>query len=149
MSTPDNSARIAENFARQGLMQTLGVSIEEVSPGRCVLSMPITPAVSQQQGFAHAGAGFSLADSAAGYAALSLMPDGADVVSVEVKMNMLRPMVGTRLIATGTVLRAGRQITVVRADIEAEDAAGNRKLVGAVQGTMMAVQAGFRDVVNS
>ncbi len=139
MTPPEIPARIAENFARQGLMQTLGVTIEEVGPGRCVLSMPITPAVSQQQGFAHAGAGFSLADSAAGYAALSLMPEGADVVSVEVKMNMLRPMVGARLIATGSVLRAGKQITVVRADIEAEDADGTRKLAGAVQGTMMTV----------
>ncbi|WP_138465440.1 PaaI family thioesterase [Poseidonocella sp. HB161398] len=139
MSQSPIPPRIARNFARQGLMQTLGAVLEEVSPGRCVLSVPITPAVSQQQGFAHAGLGFSVGDSAAGYAALTLMPEEADVVSVEVKMNMLRPMVGTRLIATGTVLRAGRQITVVRADIEAEDAEGARKLVGAIQGTMMAV----------
>ncbi|WP_108260291.1 ATP-binding cassette domain-containing protein [Mangrovicoccus ximenensis] len=136
------TARITDSFSRQGLMQTLGARIVEVAPGRCVLSMPVGPAVTQQQGFAHAGAGFSLADSAAGYAALTMMPPEMDVVSVEMKMNMLRPMVGLRLIATGTVLRAGKQITVVRADIETEDAGGNRKLAGAIQGTMMAVQPG-------
>ncbi|MBE3640004.1 PaaI family thioesterase [Mangrovicoccus algicola] len=131
--------RIAESFSRQGLMQLLAARIEEVAPGRCALSAPITPAVSQQQGFGHAGLGFALADSAAGYAALSLMPEGADAVSVEVKMNMLRPMSGLRLFATGTVLRAGRRITVVRADIEALQEDGSRRLTGAIQGTMMAV----------
>lgn len=137
-STPEFT-RIAQNFAQQGLMQTLDATLIEAGPGHCVITAPITPAVSQQQGFAHAGTSFSLGDSAAGYAALSRMAADMDVVSVEVKMNMLRPAVGTRLIATGTVLRAGRQITVVRADVEAEDANGTRRLVAALQGTMMAV----------
>ena len=138
MTDSEIHTRIAENFARQGLMHTLGARLEATGPGHCVISAAITPGVAQQQGFAHAGTSFSLADSAAGYAALSLMAPGFDVVSVEVKMNMLRPAVGVRLIATGSVLRAGKQITVVRADVEAEAEDGSRKLVAAIQGTMMA-----------
>lgn len=131
--------RIADNFTRQGLMQTLGARLDAASSGHCVISAPITPMVGQQHGYGHAGLSFSLGDSAAGYAALSMMDPDKDVVSVEVKINMLRPAIGTRLIATGSVLRAGRQIVVVRADIEAEATDGTRKLIAAIQGTMMAV----------
>lgn len=132
-------SRVAASFAQQGLMQTLGAELIEVASGHCVIRAPITPSVSQQQGYAHAGMGFSLGDSAAGYAALTMMAETMEVVSVEVKMNMLRPAMGTHLIATGSVLRAGRQIVVVRADVVSEDAKGDQKLIAALQGTMMAV----------
>ena len=131
--------RIAASFAAQGLMQGFGAVLEQASEGRCRLWAPITPAVSQQHGHAHAGLTFALGDTAAGYAALSLMPDGAEVLTVEIKINLLAPARGRRLIALGEVLRAGRRLSVVRADVMAEAEDGTTRLVAALQGTMIPV----------
>jgi len=128
---------IRDSFARQGLMTTLGARIETLEPGRVVLSLPITTEVSQQHGFAHAGATFALGDSAAGYSALSLMPEGSEVLTVEMKINLITPAAGVRLIAEGEVMKAGRRLTIVRATVYAEDADGNRKASAILQGTMI------------
>jgi uncharacterized protein (TIGR00369 family) len=96
------TASIRDSFARQGMMQTLGARIDHVSPGRVVLSLPIRPAINQQHGFAHAGATFALGDSAAGYAALTMMEPGAEVLTVEMKINLIAPAAGMRLIARST-----------------------------------------------
>jgi uncharacterized protein (TIGR00369 family) len=128
---------ITESFARQGLMTTFGARIDMLSPGRVTLSLPVTPAISQQHGFAHAGASFALGDSAAGYAALSLMPPGAEVLTVEMKINLVAPAAGRRLIATGEVLRHGRRLTVVRATVSAETDDGQRRETAIMQGTMI------------
>jgi uncharacterized protein (TIGR00369 family) len=91
-ASPD--AAIRASFARQGLMQTLDARIDRIEAGRVTLSMPITQAAGQQHGFAHAGATFALGDSAAGYAALSLMETGAEVLTVEMKINLIAPASG-------------------------------------------------------
>jgi uncharacterized protein (TIGR00369 family) len=118
-------------------MRSFGATIQALGAGRVVLRLPITEAVSQQHGFAHAGATFALGDSAAGYAALSLMPPGAEVLTIEMKINLIAPAMGRHLIATGTVVKAGRRLTVVRAEVEAEDADGTCKTVAILQGTMI------------
>jgi uncharacterized protein (TIGR00369 family) len=128
---------IRDSFARQGLMTTMGARIDAISPGRVTLSLPIETAISQQHGFAHAGASFALGDSAAGYAALSLMPPGSEVLTVEMKINLIAPAAGSRLVAIGEVMRAGRRLSVVRATILSEDGAGAARETALLQGTMI------------
>lgn len=137
---PDFAARVRASFARQPLMATIGAVVEEVTPGRVVLRMPVRDDLTQQNGFVHAGAIAALADSACGYAALSLMPPGADVLSIEFKVNMLAPATGDVLVASAEVIRAGRTIMVCRADVFALSGAA-KKLVSAMQATMMVTPA--------
>ena len=94
---PRFETRVRASFAKQGLMGTLGASIARISPGAVDLVLPMSPAVSQQRGFMHAGAVASIADSAAGYAALTLMPPGAGVLTAEFKINLLAPARGIAL----------------------------------------------------
>ena len=133
---------IEDNFNRQGMMHTLGARVEHVGEGEVTLSAPITADVSQQQGFAHAGLTFALGDSASGYAALTLMPEGSDVLTVEMKINLIAPATGIRLWAHGEVLKSGRTLSVTRARIEAEAEDGGRRDVALLQGTMIAVSGG-------
>lgn len=136
--SPETESRIRDSFARQTMMETLGASLSAVGAGRCTISAPILPTVLQQQGAAHAGLAFSLGDSAAGYAALTLMPEGAEVMTVEMKINLMSPALGERLVAEGRVIRPGRRVMVVAADVWAETATG-RKHVAMLQGTMIPV----------
>lgn len=140
MSDTDLQSRIAGNFARQGMMQTLGAELGHVEPGRVVISAPITDALRQQSGVAHAGATFALADSAMGYAAMTKMEPDCDVVSIEVKINLMAPADGERLVAEGHVVRAGRQITVVRGEVLVIRQGESPKPVAVLQGTMMTVR---------
>ena len=133
---PATEARVRASFAAQGMMATLSARLEALVPGRAVIAAPIRAQVGQQHGYAHAALAFALGDSAAGYAALSLMPAGAEVLTVEMKINLLAPAAGERLIATGEVIRAGRRLSVVKATVEAE-AAGARKVVAVLMGTMI------------
>lgn len=135
----DVESRLRGSFARQTMMQTLGATMEEAAEGRVVISAPIAAHLLQQQGAAHAGLAFSLGDSAAGYAALSMLPPGAEVVTVEMKINLLAPAIGARLVAEGRVLRPGRRIVVVSADVFAEGERG-RKHVATLLGTMVPVE---------
>ena len=114
---PDFEAAVRQSFARQALMATLGVAIERIGPGECDLRLPYSPAFCQQNGFMHAGAIASVADSANGYAAYSLAPTDTDVLAVEFKINLLAPAQGTHFVARGRVLRAGRTLTVCQADV--------------------------------
>lgn len=129
--------KIRDSFARQGMMATLGARIDTLEPGRVVLSLPITETVSQQHGFAHAGATFALGDSAAGYSALSLMPEEAEVLTVEMKINLIAPAAGVRLVAEGEVVKSGRRLTIVRTTVYAEDVDCVRKVCAILQGTMI------------
>jgi uncharacterized protein (TIGR00369 family) len=129
--------RVAASFARQGLMATLGARLLDAHDGTARIEAPVTAAVSQQQGLAHAGLPFSIGDSAAGYAALTLLPAEREVVTVEMKVNLVAPGRGGRLVATGRVVRAGRRILVVTAEV-ADDAG---RPVAILQGTMMPVDA--------
>ncbi len=132
--------RIAASFARQSLMTTLQAELLEAAEGRVVIAAPIRPGFLQQQGAGHAGVTFALGDTAAGYAALSRMPEGREVLTVEMKINLLSPATGRRLIATGEVLRAGRRLVVVRAGVVAERD-GATGPVAELLGTMIPVDA--------
>lgn len=130
---------ILDSFARQGLLRTMGARLDRLERGLVVLSMPITPSVSQQHGVAHAGASFSLGDSASGYAALSMMDAGAEVMTVEMKINLIAPAAGLRLIATGEVVKAGRRLSVTRCTVQALAEDGGLRDVALLQGTMIPV----------
>jgi uncharacterized protein (TIGR00369 family) len=118
--TPRNPAYaevVRESFGRQGLMTTLGAQIVHLAPGEVDLRAPFSERFGQQNGFWHAGAVASLADSANGYAAFSLAPAGTDVLAVEFKINLLAPARGAAFLARGRVLRPGRTLTVCAADV--------------------------------
>ena len=130
--------RVRASFAKQTMMQTLGAELESVAEGRVVITAPILSLALQQQGAGHAGLAFSIGDSAAGYSALTVMEEGKEVMTVEMKINLMAPSVGDRLVAEGRVIRAGRRIVVVAADVFAE-LDGARKHVAMLQGTMIPV----------
>lgn len=130
---------IRESFARQGLMKTLGCEINLLEKGRVILELPITPAVGQQHGVAHAGATFAIGDSASGYAALSMMDAGAEVMTVEMKINLIAPAAGKRLFAIGEVVKAGRRLVITRCTVRAEADDGSLRDVALLQGTMIPV----------
>ncbi len=138
---PTRAAKLRASFARQGLMTTFGAEMGALAPGRCEITAPILDLARQQHDFGHAGLTFALGDSAAGYAALSLMPEDAEVLTAEMKINLVAPASGERLIATGRVVKAGRRLTVVTAEVEAE-VDGRRKLIAVLQGSMVPVLPG-------
>ena len=117
IANPDYARAVRDSFDRQGLMRTLGARIVAIEPGVCVIEMAHTPGMTQQQGFFHAGAIGAIADSASGYAAYALMPAGAEILTVEYKLNLIRPALPPTLRAEGRVVRAGRTLTVCRADV--------------------------------
>ncbi|MGH7133180.1 MAG: PaaI family thioesterase [Phycisphaerales bacterium] len=127
---------VSSSFARQPLMATLGARLIEVADGLVRIELPITPAITQQHGFAHAGAVAAIADSACGYAALTKIPPGSEVLSIEFKVNLLAPAAGDRLVATAKVIRAGRTISVCQAEVESFTGE-TRKLVALMQATMI------------
>jgi uncharacterized protein (TIGR00369 family) len=120
-------------------METLGARITQVSPGAVEIVLPVSPAVSQQHGFVHAGAVASIADSAAGYAALSLMPPGAGVLTTEFKINLIAPAVGDRIIARGRIIKAGRTLTLAQTEVFAEKQ-GQEKLAALLTATLMTIE---------
>ena len=136
--TGETRDRISNSFAAQGLMTTLGARLVDIAPGRVSIEAPIRPETGQQQGFAHAGLSFSIGDSAAGYAALSLMPSDREVMTAEMRIHLLAPASGERLVAEGKVIRAGRRIMVVQSDVYAETGA-DRRHVALLTGSMVTV----------
>ena len=135
---PAFESRVRTSFAKQRLMRTIGAEIDEVSAGRVDIRLPFRDDLTQQHGFLHAGTIAAIADSACGYAALTLMPSDAAVLSIEFKVNMLAPAKGDAIVARAQVIRSGRTIVVCRADVYALKGA-DEKLVAAMQGTMMTV----------
>lgn len=134
--TPE--ARIRTSFAAQTMMATLGAELVDITEGRVTIAAPILPGSRQQHGFAHAALTFALGDSAAGYSALSMMPEGQEVLTAEMKINLLAPAEGDRLVAAGRVEKAGRRLIVVSAEVFAETD-GSRRRVALLQGTMVPV----------
>lgn len=132
---PQMQQRIRDSFARQGLMQHLGATLGEIVPGRITILLPLRSEVSQQNGFIHAGALGAVADSAGGYAALTMFDENEDVLGVEYKMNFVSPGVGD-VEAVGTVVRSGRTLTVC--NLEVFDRS-SRKLVAVGQQTLIRV----------
>jgi uncharacterized protein (TIGR00369 family) len=109
-------------------MATLGARLASVTPGEVVIELPWREDLGQQHGVLHAGAVAAVADSACGYAALSLMPAGAAVMSVEFKVNLLAPGRGERFVAHGRVRRAGRTLTVCEGSVRAIDRDDEREV---------------------
>jgi len=136
---PFNPDRVRRSFAKQQVMATIGATIERVDPGAVTIAMPRNTSLTQQHGYLHAGIIATIADSACGYAALSLMPDDAAVLSIEFKTNMLAPADGERFVARGKVIKPGRTIMVCDATVHAVRT-GEEKLVATMTGTMMVVQ---------
>jgi len=134
--SPRVTARIRESFTAQAMMATLGARLVEVAHGRVRIEAPILPGSRQQHGFAHAGLSFAIGDSAAGYSALSVMPEGYEVLTTEMKIHLLAPAKGELLLAEGRVLRPGRRLVIVEADIHAVEA-GQRAHVARLMGTMI------------
>lgn len=130
---------VRDSFARQGLMKLYGAHLVDVAPGRVVIELAPTPELLQQAGSVHGGVVGAIADSAGGYAALSLMPAGSEVVTVEYKINFMRPAVGARLRATGEVIRPGRTLTVARMTCEAGSPGGAFDICALVQATFIRV----------
>ena len=116
---PAFAARVEASFARQAFMGHLGVALAHVAPGEVDLVVPFQPGLTQQHGFFHAGVTATIADSAAGYAALSLFAPGTGILTTEFKINLLAPARGEKLVARGRVIKPGRTLTVCRSDVTA------------------------------
>jgi len=138
-SDPAFEARIQASFAKQGLMTSLGASLVHIAPGMAEIALPATLSVSQQHGFVHAGALAAIADAAAGYAALSLMPPGVGVLTTEFKINLVAPVKGNSVRARGRVVKAGRTLTPAQTEVVAQSATGE-KLVALLTATLMVIE---------
>lgn len=136
--------QVRSSFGQQGLMNTLGASLESISSGSVEIALVPRAEVSQQHGFVHAGAVCAIADSAAGYAALTLMPAEAGVLTAELKINLMAPAIGDRIVARGRVVKAGRALTVAQTEVFAETG-GQSKLIALLTATLVTV-AGREDV---
>ena len=134
---PNFEARVRDSFARQRMMHLLGAELTTVLPGQIEIILPFRSDLTQQHGYMHAAAVAAIADSACGYAALTLMEPAQDVLSVEFKVNLLAPAVGERFVAVSRVLRSGRTLSVCAADVQAMQS-GSGKLIAAMQATMIA-----------
>lgn len=131
--------RVQASLARQGMMQHLGVRLELAEPGRCVLSLPYSDKVTQQQGGFHGGAMGALADIAGGYAGLSLAPPGMEIVTVEYKINFLSACQGGHLQATGHVIQAGKRLIIASAEVLHIGPDGQTRRCAQMQQTLMPV----------
>jgi len=135
---PGYADRVRAEFDKQGFMAFLGAELASIAAGAVEIRLPVRPELSQQHGHAHAGAAWAIADSAAGFAAQSLMAAGDGVVTVELKINLLAPARGEALVARGAVVRAGRTLTICRADVFAVSD-GTETAVATALGTFMRV----------
>lgn len=138
-SNPDFERVVRDSFARQGLMGTIGAWLVAVKPGHVAIELPYSERVSQQHGHFHGAVIGALGDNCGGYAALSLMPPGSEVVTVEYKINFLRPAKGLLLRAEGSVIRAGRTLITTRMDVSILGGEHDG-ICAALQATMMRVE---------
>jgi len=136
MINPSFADEIKQSFAKQTIMGLIGAELARVEPGVIEITLPYRADLAQQHGYLHAGIVTTIADSASGYAAYSLMPPNSEVLSVEFKVNLLRPAKGETFSAVAEVVRSGKTLTVVRADVFAIDRE-RRDLVATMLGTMI------------
>ena len=135
---PQYQARVSGSFDAQAVMQTIDASLTSVEPGRVVIELPYHLRLTQQDGFIHAGISSTIMDSACGYAAFSLMPADAAVLTVEFKINLLAPASGEKFRAIGEVRKPGKSIFVAEANLYALDGS-SEKLIATMMGTLMAM----------
>lgn len=115
--TPSFEARTRDSFSRQGFMAHIGARMGRVEPGFCEIIVDFTPDLAQQHGYFHGGLIGTIADNAGAYAAFTLLPEDASVLTVEYKMNLLAPGDGERLVARARTLRAGKRLSVSQVDV--------------------------------
>lgn len=137
---PSFAEDVARSFVRQPIMSLIGARLSLVEPGVVEITLPYRAELAQQHGYLHAGVVTTIADSACGYAAYSMMPAGSEVLSVEFKVNLLRPAQGETFVARAEVIKAGRTLTVVRANVFGLKANAERELVATMQSTMMCLR---------
>ncbi|MEO8006738.1 MAG: PaaI family thioesterase [Betaproteobacteria bacterium] len=135
-NNPEYAQRVQASFDRQGAMALLGAKLARVAPGECDIELPFKPELTQQHGYFHGGIIGTIADSAGGYAAFSLMPADSSVLTVEYKMNLLAPGDGDLLIARGRVVKAGRTLVVTQIDVFVSKA-GSETLCATLLETLM------------
>ena len=140
-ASPKVRKRVQDSFDLQGLMSHLGARLAHIGPGRVHIVLPVRPELTQQHGYVHAGATSTstIADSAGGYAALTLFDEDSEVLTVEYKINLLAPAAGDHLEAIGTVLKPGRTLTVCQLEVYGVQTDGTRKLVANGQQTLIRV----------
>jgi uncharacterized protein (TIGR00369 family) len=136
---PDFDRRVRASFARQQVMATLGIEIFRLSPGEIDLTMPYAAAFTQQNGFVHGGIVATALDSACGYAAFSLMPANAAVLTVEFKTSLLAPARGQQFIFKAQVLKPGKTLTFCEARALAKDGDAEPRQVASMTATLMAI----------
>jgi len=134
---PAFAEEIKQSFAKQTIMGLIDAELSRVEPGVIEITLPYRADLAQQHGYLHAGIVTTIADSACGYAAYSLMPPNSEVLSVEFKVNLLRPAKGEKFLAVAEVVKAGKTLTVVRADVFGVDGEEQRELVATMLGTMI------------
>ncbi|MFY0545286.1 PaaI family thioesterase [Brevibacillus sp. H7] len=136
---PDFHSRVETSFARQAAMNLIGAELVKVEPGEVEIELPFRSDLTQQHGFLHAGMVTTIVDNACGFAALSLMPPDASVLSVEFKVNLLSPAKGERFLARGKVLKPGQTITVCSGEVFSIGE-GEPKLVATMLATLIMLQ---------
>lgn len=134
---PSFAEEIRQSFVKQTIMKLIGAELSRVEPGVIEITLPYRADLAQQHGYLHAGIVTTIADSACGYAAYSLMPPNSQVLSVEFKVNLLRPAQGVAFLASAEVVKAGKTLSVVRADVFGLDQDGRRELIATMLGTMI------------
>jgi len=140
---PALHARVADSFARQGMMQHLGAQLRRVEPGLVEIWLPYSDKVTQQQDGFHGGAMGAVADIAGGYAALTVAPEGSEVVTVEYKINFLGSFKGGELRATGRVVKGGKRIIVTTAEVVHVDDEGRTSPCAVMQQTLVPVPKNY------
>ena len=138
-TNPTFVEEVKDSFDKQIVMELIGGELTRVEPGVVEISLTYRSDLTQQHGYVHAGIITTIADSACGYAAYTLMPPNSDVLAVEFKVNLMRPAKGDTFVARAEVVKSGRTLTVVRADVHAITG-DQRELVAIMQGTMMHLQ---------
>src|SRR4026208_1866508 len=133
---PSFTLEIEQSFAKQTIMALIGAELTRVEPGIIEIALPYRADLAQQHGYLHAGIVTTIADSACGYAAYSLMPPNSEVLSVEFKVNLLRPAKGEMFLASAEFVKSGKTLTVVRADVFGIEQEQPR-LVATMLGTMI------------
>ena len=140
---PDFEKRVRDSFARQAFMRALGAELLQIAPGEVHIALPHKPDLTQQHGYFHGGVVATIADTAAGYAALTLFPKGTGVLTTEFKINLLRPAEGERLVARGRVIKPGRTLSICQSDVYAEN--GERESHVATVLLSMICREGIKD----
>lgn len=136
---PEWERRCRESFARQHYMRFIGGALTALAPGRCSVEVALKPELTQQRGFLHGGVTAALADTAAGFAAYSLMPAGSSPLTVEFKINLMAPAVGERFVAAGQVVRGGRLLSIVDTEVFAVSG-GRSKPIAKMLATLICME---------